>query len=167
MAVTSIRGYSKRRVSKFRSPDRLTGLFPSRNLESPQERSARMSAVRHHGTAPELVVRRLLKERNVRFRTDVRTLPGRPDLANQTRGFAIFVHGCFWHRHPDCPRATMPASNVEFWAAKFQRTVARDRAAVRELRRRGFAVLVIWECETKHEIDLAQKISMFLSRSEP
>jgi DNA mismatch endonuclease (patch repair protein) len=156
-----------RRASSFMSKDVQFARLVSRNSESPEKLSARMSAVRRKGTAPELVVRRILTERNIRFSTDVRTLPGRPDIANKARRFAIFVHGCFWHRHPGCPRATVPASNIQFWEAKFQRTLIRDQAALKELRDCGFDVLLIWECETRHLSALDRKLDTFISKREP
>jgi len=110
--------------------------------------SKRMGGIRQHGTAPELAVRRLLSSLRVRYRTKNRDLPGSPDLANRRRRFAVFVHGCFWHRHEGCARTTMPKNNAPFWRAKFVDNVARDSRASAILRAGGYRVLTIWECET-------------------
>ncbi|ANB17236.1 Putative patch repair protein [Dokdonella koreensis DS-123] len=102
-------------------------------------------------------VRRL----SVRFTTDNTDLPGSPDLANRRRHFAIFVHGCFWHRHANCARATTPSSNREFWSNKFKANARRDRRVVRALRRLGFKVMVIWECRTRDPVALTGRIRRF------
>ncbi|MDY7229028.1 very short patch repair endonuclease [Hyalangium rubrum] len=111
--------------------------------------SRRMKAVRQEGTRPELVVRRVLVARGIRYRLNVRSLPGSPDVANVRRRFAIFVHGCFWHRHPGCRHATFPRSNQEFWSKKFEDNVQRDRRKVQSLCELGFRVIVLWECQTR------------------
>jgi DNA mismatch endonuclease, patch repair protein len=112
--------------------------------------SARMGLVRQKGTQPELVVRRALSALGLRFRLSNRDLPGSPDIANRTQRWAVFVHGCFWHRH-GCKATTTPTRNREFWQAKFQRNVERDRRTAEALRAKGYTVVVIWECTTKRE----------------
>jgi DNA mismatch endonuclease (patch repair protein) len=129
---------------------------------SPQ-RSRNMAAVRQHGTTPELRVRRALSNLGIRYRTNVRSLPGAPDLANQTTGFAVLVHGCYWHRHSGCRRATMPKSNSAFWKAKLSGNVARDRNVINELKKRRLQPLVIWECETKDDRILKKKLGPILT----
>jgi DNA mismatch endonuclease, patch repair protein len=113
------------------------------------EISRLMSRVRQKGTAPELVVRRLLRDLGASYRVNVRALPGSPDivLANQKK--AIVVHGCFWHRHHGCMAASSPRSRVEFWSAKFATNIARDRRTRRQLNALGYSVMVIWECQAK------------------
>lgn len=111
--------------------------------------SRRMRAVRRSGTEPELAVRAALRRLGISYRCNVSSLPGSPDVANKSKRFAIFVHGCFWHRHAGCPRATMPKSNREFWEKKFVRNVARDEAKVDALTALGYRVLIIWECEAR------------------
>jgi DNA mismatch endonuclease (patch repair protein) len=113
------------------------------------ERSRLMSLVRQKGTAPELVVRRLLRDLGVSYRVNVRALPGSPDivLANQKK--AIVVHGCFWHRHHGCRAASSPRSRVKFWSEKFATNIARDRRTRRQLNALGYSVMVIWECQAK------------------
>ncbi len=106
-----------------------------------------MASVRRSGTSPELAVRKVLATYGLRYTLNNRDLPGSPDLANRSRRYAIFVHGCFWHRHSNCPRSTTPSRNREFWQAKFDANVVRDRGAIRALRRMGYSVVVVWECE--------------------
>ena len=110
--------------------------------------SARMALVRQRGTAPELVVRGLLTALGHRFRLRNRDLPGSPDIANRRQRWAVFVHGCFWHRH-GCKATTTPLNNRAFWEAKFERNKARDERTQAELEALGYTVLVVWECETK------------------
>lgn len=114
------------------------------------ETSRRMKAVRQRGTKPELAVSEELRARRIRHRLNVSNLPGSPDIANARRRFAIFVHGCFWHRHAGCRYATSPKSNQAFWEAKFEANRRRDRAKMRALRERSFRVLVVWECQTRN-----------------
>jgi DNA mismatch endonuclease Vsr len=110
-------------------------------------RSALMARVRQRGTAVELAVGDVLRSIGASYRINVRKLPGSPDFANRTRKWAVFVHGCFWHHHARCKRATVPKSNKKFWRDKFDANRARDKRALLELRRLGFRVTVIWECQ--------------------
>jgi DNA mismatch endonuclease, patch repair protein len=121
--------------------------------------SSRMALVRQIGTSPELVVRRALSSIGARYTTGNRDLPGSPDLANRSRRWAVFVHGCYWHRHRGCKKATNPKTNVAFWSAKFTRNIERDRIAVAALRERGFTVLTIWECETNDDGRLCHRLA--------
>lgn len=107
--------------------------------------------MRQAGTLAELEVRRVLSSMGVRYRVNVNSLPGSPDVANIRRQFAVFVHGCFWHRHPGCRYATTPKTNRAFWADKFAANVSRDRRAKKALERRGFHVVVVWECEARSQ----------------
>jgi DNA mismatch endonuclease (patch repair protein) len=109
--------------------------------------SARMGRIRQSGTAPEMAVRRAAATLGLRYTVKNTDLPGSPDLANRSRRWAIFVHGCYWHRHTGCHKATTPRTNTEFWLNKFSRNVARDAAARDALRRRGYRVLTFWQCE--------------------
>ena len=118
-----------------------------------------MSRIRSKDTKPEMIVRRLLHAMGVRYRLHRATLPGKPDIVLGPRRLVIFVHGCFWHRHPGCREATMPAANRDFWLAKLEGNAARDlrhRAALRKL---GWRVAVIWECETKQPEKLARRLA--------
>src|SRR5437868_10379928 len=112
------------------------------------ERSRLMGGVRQSKTAPEEAVAAWLRTNHLGYRRNVRKLPGRPDFANRRAGFAIFVHGCFWHRHPGCARATSPARNRAFWVEKFAANVARDAARASELEQQGLRTITVWECET-------------------
>lgn len=123
-----------------------------------------MRAVPRERTTPELAVARFLRSRGLRFRTNVRSLPGSPDLANKTRKFAVYVHGCFWHRHSGCKKATTPKDNAEFWRTKFDENVARDRRKERALRNLGFEVVVVWECEAADDARLIHALRPILRR---
>lgn len=132
-----------------------------RSLSTTDSRSKIMARVRRAGTTPELSVREALRQLGVRFTTENSDLPGSPDLANRRRRFAVFVHGCFWHRHAGCSRTTMPSRNRAFWSAKFEANVSRDRRAVRALRRLGYRVVVVWECRTRDPLALSRRIRRF------
>lgn len=129
----------------------------------PANTSARMKRVRRSGTAPELEVRRFLTTLKVRYRLNNRSLPGTPDIANRSRRWAVFVHGCFWHAHRLCRRAAIPQSNQKFWAMKRERNAQRDHAAVHNLRRAGYVVLVVWECHVRELKHLMKEVHSFLS----
>lgn len=109
-------------------------------------RSQIMARVRSRNTQPEMEVRRALHRAGYRFRLHRSDLPGKPDLVFPQYRIALFVHGCFWHRH-GCKRTTMPATNREFWSKKFCRTLERDQRALRELEEVGWTTNVIWECQ--------------------
>ncbi|NNJ27454.1 very short patch repair endonuclease [Alienimonas chondri] len=118
----------------------------------PAVRSAIMRAVRAENTAPEMTVRKLAHRLGLRFRLHRRDLPGTPDLVFPGPKKVVFVHGCFWHRHPHpaCRRGrSTPATRVDYWQAKFDRNVRRDRRVQRQLREAGWGVMVVWECQTK------------------
>ena len=117
------------------------------DVVSEKQRSYIMSRVSSKNTKPELWVRSFLHRAGFRFRIHGKKLPGRPDLVLRKHQTVVFVHGCFWHRHVDCPRTTMPATRVEFWREKFERNVARDLTDQADLRKLGWRVLVLWECE--------------------
>jgi DNA mismatch endonuclease, patch repair protein len=110
--------------------------------------SARMGRVRQKATSPELLVGKALRALGHHYRSKNRDLEGSPDFANRKGRWAVFVHGCFWHRH-GCSASTTPGRNREFWQAKFARNQARDQRAIEALAARGYRVLVIWECQIK------------------
>jgi DNA mismatch endonuclease Vsr len=122
-----------------------------------------MAGIRQHSTAPELAVRRALREVGASYRLTNRDLPGSPDVANRSQGWAILVHGCYWHRHSGCHRSTTPTRNRGAWEDKFAANVARDRTKLAALQKLGFRVLTVWECETNDAESLRRCIADFLS----
>jgi DNA mismatch endonuclease (patch repair protein) len=129
---------------------------------SDPSRSALMSRVRQRGTSAELVVASVLRDAGFSYRLNVRSLPGSPDFANRKRHWAVFVHGCFWHHHTACKRATRPKANATFWRDKFAANRHRDAKSIVALRRSGFRVAIVWECETFHRDGLAGRLSKVL-----
>ena len=122
-----------------------------------------MSRIRGKDTKPEMRVRRLVHGMGYRYRLHAKELPGRPDLVFGPRRKAIFVHGCFWHRHPGCSDNQIPKTRSDYWRHKLDRNVERDRRTEAALRAAGWSVLVIWECETNGDTDgLARRIRTFL-----
>lgn len=109
-----------------------------------------MRAVKRAHTKPEIIVRQALHALGLRFRLHRRDLPGSPDIVLPRLGTVVFVHGCFWHRHPGCRYATTPKSRQEYWLPKFEANVERDARKEAQLRELGWRVAVIWECETKN-----------------
>jgi DNA mismatch endonuclease, patch repair protein len=110
-------------------------------------RSRMMSAIRGTDTKPEITVRRYLHGRGFRYRLHVKGMPGRPDVVLPKYSTAVFVHGCFWHQHPGCRYAYMPASNQEFWKTKLEGNIERDARHRARLEELGWRVEVVWECE--------------------
>lgn len=113
--------------------------------------SRRMARVRQKSTTPEIAVRRVVHRLGLRFRLENSDLPGSPDLANRSKQWVIFVHGCYWHHHEGCRLATIPKRNRQFWVDKFHANRARDARVIRELDDIGFDVVTIWECQTRSE----------------
>jgi DNA mismatch endonuclease (patch repair protein) len=116
---------------------------------SPQQRSERMSRVRHKDTEPELVVRRLVHGLGYRYRLHAARLPGKPDLVFAARQRVIFVHGCFWHQHRPCRIYRMPRTKLDFWLPKLEANKKRYARNRRQLRALGWKSLVVWECELR------------------
>lgn len=110
-------------------------------------RSRMMAGIRGKDTRPELMVRRYLHSRGLRFRIHVANLPGKPDIVFPKYRKVVFVHGCFWHQHAGCKYATLPSSRAAFWANKLSDNVARDQYQIAALEGLGWGVLVVWECE--------------------
>jgi DNA mismatch endonuclease (patch repair protein) len=111
-----------------------------------------MRRIKGKNTAPELAVRRLLCGLGLRYRLHRRDLPGRPDFVLVSHKIVIFVHGCFWHMHKGCKISHIPRSHVAYWRTKLETNVKRDRVHAQKLRRSGWSVLIIWECQTNlHE----------------
>lgn len=120
---------------------------------SPEQRSWNMSRIRGTDTSIEVMVRKELFRRGYRYRKNVKTLPGKPDVVLPKYRTVIFVHGCFWHRHPGCSNATNPKTRVKFWQEKFRRNVENDRKHREELEAAGWKVIVVWECEIEKKLD--------------
>lgn len=108
-----------------------------------------MAAIKGKDTKPEIAVRQCLRAHGMGYRKNYTALPGKPDLVLTKYKTVIFVHGCFWHRHPGCKYATTPKTNPEFWDAKFAGTVERDKRKAAELQRLGWTVITLWECEVR------------------
>lgn len=133
-----------------------------------QERSEIMRRVVNKGTRPELTIRKIVWGLGYRYRLNVNGIPGKPDIAFISRKKAIFVNGCFWHRHPGCALTRTPKSNIGFWTKKFATTVKTDQKNYEELTRMGWTYLIIWECEIKKSNlgYLTQKIDQFMKGGE-
>jgi DNA mismatch endonuclease (patch repair protein) len=129
-----------------------------------ERRSWLMARVGGRDTGPERVVRGFVRALGIRPRLNDPRLPGKPDLAFPSAKKAIFVHGCFWHRHPNCPKATMPKTRRAFWRAKFDANVARDRRVRRALRAMGWRTMVVWQCRLARPDAAARRIANFLGR---
>ncbi len=132
------------------------------DIVDPLRRSQMMARIGPRHTQPELVVRRLLHHLGFRFRLHRTDLPGRPDLVLPRYRLVIFVHGCFWHRHQGCLNCTMPKTRTDFWISKFDQNVARDARTARALRRSGWRVITIWECETEHPSTVERRLLRIL-----
>lgn len=127
-------------------------------------RSRMMASIGNRDTIPELVLRRALHSRGLRYRLHDRKLSGTPDLVFPRFGAVCFVHGCFWHRHAGCPWAATPATRGQFWQAKFDSNVERDRRNQRELLTAGWRVAIVWECALRNrgEIGIARRLDQWL-----
>lgn len=121
-----------------------------------------MGRVHNKDTKPEMHVRRLVHSLGYRYRLHYGELPGRPDIVFPEKRKAIFVHGCFWHRHEGCSRCRMPKSRLEFWGPKLEKNRLRDLKNLAKLRELGWDVLVVWECETEEAAGLPGRIMSFL-----
>lgn len=130
---------------------------------TPSQRSERMGKVRSRDTKPELELRRMVWGLGYRYRKNRNDMVGKPDMAFAARKCAIFLHGCFWHRH-DCPSGRrVPKSRLDFWTAKFERNVQRDTAVMSELKTAGWRALIVWECELTNRARVERKIRKFLN----
>ena len=118
---------------------------------NPDKRSWNMSQIKDKDSKPELLVRSYLHGRGFRFRTNVKSLPGRPDIVLKKYNTLVFVDGCFWHRHRGCKYAYTPKSRKDFWKTKFRNNIQRDKIVNRELNDNGWNVHRIWECEINEE----------------
>lgn len=125
-----------------------------------------MRAVKRANTAPEIIVRQVLHALGIRFRLHRRDLPGSPGVVLPRFRTVIFVHGCFWHRHPDCRYTTTPKTRQEYWLPKFAANIERDLRKEAQLQALGWRVLLVWECETKQREELTLRLRRELKLSE-
>lgn len=132
------------------------------DVYSKEKRSEIMSKVRGKDTGPEMIVRRLVHGMGYRYRLHVGNLPGRPDIVFPSQRKAIFVNGCFWHGHSRCKRSKKPADNAEFWSRKIERNMLRDRKAKARLKKIGWKVLIVWECQIKKTDAFIETLDCFL-----
>jgi DNA mismatch endonuclease (patch repair protein) len=133
---------------------------------TPQQRSFNMSRIRNRDTRPEMIVRAIVHRLGYRYRLHKKELPGKPDIVLVRHRKIIDVHGCFFHMHKCRFGRVVPATNSKFWRDKRLSNVERDRRNLRALKRDGWRVMVVWECETKDLSKLSQRIETFLSSSE-
>jgi DNA mismatch endonuclease, patch repair protein len=147
---------------------RSQGAKSGHDVVSPRIRSRIMRAVGQEDTSAELRVRRMLNMLGLRYRVRNRDLPGSPDIANRSRGWAIFVNGCFWHGHKNCPKTKsgraprVPESNREYWEPKLSANRSRDARKIRELRERGLLVVLVWECRLRDPERVAGRLQRLL-----
>lgn len=124
-----------------------------------------MRAVRRQDTGPERMLHTALRALRLRFSKNSRNLPGSPDIVFRRDKVAVFVHGCFWHRHKNCSRTTTPRSNVLYWNAKFAANLARDREKLSELKKLGWRTIVLWQCEIEADTaKAARRVRSLLMR---
>lgn len=129
------------------------------DVMTPEQRSRCMAAVKGKDTKPEMIVRKYLFSRGLRFRVQVRKLPGTPDIVLPKYNTAIFVNGCFWHRHERCKYFRLPKSNVEFWKEKIERNIERDKESMQALFDLGWKVVRVWECELRNKANREETLN--------
>ncbi len=129
---------------------------------SPELRSRNMARIGSKDTKPEMKVRRLVHAMGYRYRLHVKELPGKPDLVFSSRKKVIYVHGCFWHQHKGCREGKVPTSRESYWLPKLTRNVGRDRKHIRRLKRLGWEVLTLWECQLGDSKEVERKVRAYL-----
>jgi DNA mismatch endonuclease, patch repair protein len=129
---------------------------------TPGQRSANMRRIRSRDTSPEMIVRRLVHGMGYRYRLHSSKLPGRPDLVLARLRKIVDIRGCFWHQHDDCPDSHIPRSRVNYWQPKLLGNRRRDLENIKKLKRLGWKVLIVWECETKEAKRLIARVRRFL-----
>jgi DNA mismatch endonuclease (patch repair protein) len=123
-----------------------------------------MASVKGRNTSPERLVKRILRHLKCRYRSNAGNILGTPDFELVGRKKLIFVHGCFWHGHKGCPRATRPETNKQFWSQKIEGNIKRDGRNLCKLRKSGWSVAIIWQCQTRNEDRLKRRIERFIMR---
>lgn len=134
----------------------------SADVVTPEQRSRNMSKIKGKNTKPEMIVRSTCHDLGLRYRLHRKDLPGTPDLVFPKHRLCLFVHGCFWHRHPGCKYAYTPKSRLDFWLPKLAKNVERDTKAQRALEAAGWRVSIIWECQTKNTDALRSEIKKMI-----
>ena len=137
------------------------------DIKSPEERSKNMAAIHSKNTKPEIYLRKLLFARGYRYGVNSKSVPGHPDIYMKKYNTAIFVHGCFWHRHEGCKYAYMPKSRIEFWQKKFDVNIKRDKTVRKELLELKIKQLIIWECtikKMKKDEEVEQRIIFLIEK---
>lgn len=132
------------------------------DTRSREKRSQIMAAVRSKNTGPEMLVRRFLWSKGIRYRVHPKNVPGKPDIVLRRYKLAVFVHGCFWHGHKGCSRGRLPKSRVEYWRAKIDANRKRDAAIAKRLEREGWRQLVIWDCKLRTQKSAAVALPKLL-----
>jgi len=132
---------------------------------TPKRRSRNMSRIRCKDTSPEIVVRSLVHRMGFRYRLHVHKLPGRPDLVFGRLKKVIQIHGCFWHRHAGCPHSHIPKTRIEYWRPKLTMNRRRDKQNEKKLRKLGWDVLILWECQLRDAEQTRQRLRGFLQGS--
>lgn len=138
------------------------------DILTPEQRHKNMSQIRSKDTSIEVKLRKALFARGLRYRKNVTGMIGKPDIVLPKYKTVIFIHGCFWHRHKGCKYATMPKTRVDFWKEKFNSNIQRDKRQTEELINNGWNVLVVWECELKHNLEaIADEIFKIIHYMRP
>ena len=139
----------------------------TRGTMTPKKRRAVMASIRSKATKPEQRVKRILRALGEPYRSNVVALPGKPDFVLRRKGLLVFVHGCFWHQHTGCRLARVPKSRPDYWPEKLSNNRARDRRIKRTLKRLGWRVITVWECETFDEEKLERLLTRRLFTATP
>ena len=132
------------------------------DIYSKEKRSKVMAKIRGRETKPEILVRKYLFSKGVRYRLHDEKLPGKPDIVLPKYHTAIFIHGCFWHGHPDCKKSKLPATNTGFWEKKISGNIKRDKRNVEELKSEGLNVIVVWGCEIASKADREERLKQLI-----
>jgi DNA mismatch endonuclease (patch repair protein) len=127
-----------------------------------EKRSWNMSQIRSKETKPEIIFRKLIHREGFRYRLYVQNLPGKPDLVLKKYKTVVFIHGCFWHGHKDCRRASKPKTHKKYWYAKIEGNIARDKENKKKLRKAGWKVFTVWECKLKNLKTVLKKFKTFI-----
>ena len=120
---------------------------------TPEKRSWNMARIKGKDTSIEVKVRKFLFSQGFRYRKNAAMLPGKPDIVLPRYHVVVFIHGCFWHRHPNCKRASTPKSRLEYWLPKFEKNVENDKKHCEELHKLGWRTIIIWECEVNKDFE--------------